>query len=308
MTARAWVALWTVYILWGSTYLGIELAGETIPPLFAAGIRFTTVGVVLTGWLLARRGDGAVQAGLDAGRVDGALRAAPDRRERAAVRRRAPRADRARLADLRVGAALARRPPLEHRRPPAARLARRDGGRVRRRRAAPAAGRRRQRAGVLLVVAAALSWAIGTFLSSRLPMPGDALTTAGVQGLDGRAAAAPARHGARRTASRSTRPTGRPARCSGSLYLVVFGSIFGYTAYVWLRRERAARHRRHLRVREPARRDHARRPLPRRGGDVADRRRRRGDPDLGRRRDPARGAAAAGRGDPAARESRAGDG
>src|SRR4029079_8852891 len=39
--------------------------------------------------------------------------------------------------------------------------------------------------GVLLVVAAALSWAIGTFLSSRLPMPGDALTTAGVQGLTG---------------------------------------------------------------------------------------------------------------------------
>ena len=47
MTARAWIALWTVYILWGSTYLGIELAGETIPPIFAAGIRFTTVGVVL---------------------------------------------------------------------------------------------------------------------------------------------------------------------------------------------------------------------------------------------------------------------
>src|SRR6185436_11011125 len=36
-----------------------------------------------------------------------------------------------------------------------------------------------------LVVAAALSWAIGTFLSSRLPMPGDAVTTAGIQGLTG---------------------------------------------------------------------------------------------------------------------------
>ena len=41
MTARAWIALWTVYILWGSTYLGIELAGETIPPLLppASGSR-----------------------------------------------------------------------------------------------------------------------------------------------------------------------------------------------------------------------------------------------------------------------------
>ena len=47
MSARAWIALWTVYILWGSTYLGIELAGETIPPIFAAGVRFTTSAVVL---------------------------------------------------------------------------------------------------------------------------------------------------------------------------------------------------------------------------------------------------------------------
>ena len=56
MTARAWVALWTVYILWGSTYLGIELAGETIPPIFAAGVRFTSVGVLLCTWLLLRHG------------------------------------------------------------------------------------------------------------------------------------------------------------------------------------------------------------------------------------------------------------
>jgi hypothetical protein len=29
--AQVWSALSTVYIVWGSTYLGIELAGETIP-------------------------------------------------------------------------------------------------------------------------------------------------------------------------------------------------------------------------------------------------------------------------------------
>jgi hypothetical protein len=29
--AQVWIALWIVYIVWGSTYLGIELAGETIP-------------------------------------------------------------------------------------------------------------------------------------------------------------------------------------------------------------------------------------------------------------------------------------
>jgi len=56
MTPRAWLALWTVYILWGSTYLGIELAGDTIPPLLSAGMRFTTVGVLLASWMLVRHG------------------------------------------------------------------------------------------------------------------------------------------------------------------------------------------------------------------------------------------------------------
>ena len=40
MARRVWIALATVYVIWGSTYLGIELAGETIPPLFAVAVRF----------------------------------------------------------------------------------------------------------------------------------------------------------------------------------------------------------------------------------------------------------------------------
>ena len=44
--AKIWIALWVVYIVWGSTYLGIELAGETMPGVFAAGVRFTTVGLL----------------------------------------------------------------------------------------------------------------------------------------------------------------------------------------------------------------------------------------------------------------------
>ena len=44
--AKVWVALWAVYIIWGSTYLGIELAGETIPPLFAVAWRFVVAGAL----------------------------------------------------------------------------------------------------------------------------------------------------------------------------------------------------------------------------------------------------------------------
>src|ERR1044071_5373428 len=59
--ARVWIALWTVYIVWGSTYLGIELAGETIPGVFGAGVRFTVVGLVMFGIVLWRRGRQALR-------------------------------------------------------------------------------------------------------------------------------------------------------------------------------------------------------------------------------------------------------
>src|SRR5206468_4125182 len=47
--AKMWTALVTVYVIWGSTYLGIAYAGETIPPLFAASTRFITAGVLMAG-------------------------------------------------------------------------------------------------------------------------------------------------------------------------------------------------------------------------------------------------------------------
>ena len=55
---KVWVALWTVYIVWGSTYLGIELAAETMPPFFAAGTRFLIAGSLLLGLVAWRAGPG----------------------------------------------------------------------------------------------------------------------------------------------------------------------------------------------------------------------------------------------------------
>ena len=45
--ARIWLALGTVYLLWGSTYLGIKFAIATIPPLLMGSIRFLAAGAVL---------------------------------------------------------------------------------------------------------------------------------------------------------------------------------------------------------------------------------------------------------------------
>ena len=40
MKLKIWIALLTVYIVWGGTYLAIRYAVETIPPFLMAGTRF----------------------------------------------------------------------------------------------------------------------------------------------------------------------------------------------------------------------------------------------------------------------------
>jgi drug/metabolite transporter (DMT)-like permease len=49
-----WIALGTVYLVWGSTYLGIRAAVETIPPMLMAGVRYLIAGLLLYA-LVARR-------------------------------------------------------------------------------------------------------------------------------------------------------------------------------------------------------------------------------------------------------------
>jgi drug/metabolite transporter (DMT)-like permease len=44
------LAFAAVYILWGSTYLGIRLAIETLPPFLMAATRFSLAGVILLTW------------------------------------------------------------------------------------------------------------------------------------------------------------------------------------------------------------------------------------------------------------------
>ena len=48
------LAFAAIYLVWGSTYLAIRYAVETIPPLVAAGIRHTIAGGILLAWACAR--------------------------------------------------------------------------------------------------------------------------------------------------------------------------------------------------------------------------------------------------------------
>lgn len=51
---RAWIAWVVVCVIWGTTYLAIKIALESIPPFLMGGLRYVTAGVLLALLLVAR--------------------------------------------------------------------------------------------------------------------------------------------------------------------------------------------------------------------------------------------------------------
>jgi len=52
--SRVWIALAIVYVVWGSTYLAIRWAVETIPPFAMASARYLVAGGLLLAWVKIR--------------------------------------------------------------------------------------------------------------------------------------------------------------------------------------------------------------------------------------------------------------
>ena len=52
--ALTFASFFSIYFIWGSTYLGIRYAVETIPPLYTAGFRHLIAGSILLIWALAK--------------------------------------------------------------------------------------------------------------------------------------------------------------------------------------------------------------------------------------------------------------
>jgi len=232
--AQVWVALWTVYIVWGSTYLGIELAGETIPGLFGAGVRFTLVGLIVFGLVIWRRGLRALKvrrAELASAALVGLL--LPGANSILFVtEQKVPigltsliiasvplwvllfrlaageRPDRIASLGLLVGFA------------GIVVLVRPGGG------SGPLGY-------LLLTVVAAISWALGSFLSPRISVPRDALVATGYETLVGGLVLTAI--GLATTSPSDLDPSGWSSRSIfGLVYLILVGSVVGYTAYAWL--------------------------------------------------------------------------
>jgi drug/metabolite transporter (DMT)-like permease len=84
--------------------------------------------------------------------------------------------------------------------------------------------------GLILVVCSAVAWAVGSYLSGRLPMPRNAFAATALEMLAGGLFLLPIG-----LLATDFQPSEWSARSIlGWWYLVVFGSLFGYTAYVWL--------------------------------------------------------------------------
>jgi drug/metabolite transporter (DMT)-like permease len=232
--AQVWVALWIVYIVWGSTYLGIELAGETIPAVFGAGVRFTLVGLIVFGLVLWRRGLAALKvrrAELASAALIGLL--LPGANSILFItEQKVPigltsliiasvplwvlvfrlaageRPDRIASLGLLVGFA------------GIVLLVRPGGG------SGPLGY-------LLLTVLAAISWAFGSFLSPRIPVPKDALVATGYETLIGGLVLTVI--GLATTSGSELDPSGWSTRSVfGLVYLILVGSVVGYTAYAWL--------------------------------------------------------------------------
>lgn len=233
MTPRAWLALWTVYVIWGSTYLGIALAGETIPPVFAAALRFCLVGVLLGSWVLVRHGGAPFRAGraaVGSAVLTGMLLIGANALLFVAERDVPIGLASLIIASVPLWIVLMRAATGD--RPPAVAIAGTFAG------FAGVALLLRPEGdatvgGLLLVLGSAAMWAIGAFLSTRLPLPGDAITTTAMQTFAGGVLLLPL--GIALRDGESLHPADWSARSTlGLVYLITFGSIVGLTAFVWL--------------------------------------------------------------------------
>jgi drug/metabolite transporter (DMT)-like permease len=232
--AKVWIALWVVYVVWGSTYLGIELAGETMPGFFGAGVRFTIAGLLMLGFIAWRRGPGTLRIGrpeLFSAAVVGLLLPGANSILFVTEQKVPIGLTSLIIASIPLWVLLLRllvreRPDLLS----TIGLVIGFGGIVLLVHPGSDTG---PLSYLLITVAASFMWALGSFLSPRIPVPRDALVATGYEMLCGGlvllvigvAAYSPSELDPGHWSARSI---------LGLVYLITFGSLLGYSAYVWL--------------------------------------------------------------------------
>jgi drug/metabolite transporter (DMT)-like permease len=230
------IAFLCVYVFWGMTYLAMRVAVVEIPPHVMAGGRFLVAGVVLYAWARYR---GAARPSLKqwwAAAVIGALLLLGGNASVAWAEQRVPSG----LAAVLIGVVPIWMVGIEWAR---------GGSRPARRvigglllgvigvglLVSPHTGSRTEvdLLGAAVLVLASASWAWGSVLSKTAPLPKSPFLSTSMEMISGGiiilavAALAGQFHGFNLTAI-----SGRAA--AAWLFLVVFGSLIAFTAYIWL--------------------------------------------------------------------------
>jgi len=231
------LALGTVYVVWGSTYLAIRVMVRTVPPLVGAGGRFFVAGLALVVVLRLRRGQGSLRMRpreLAGAGVVGTLLVFGGNGLVTIAERHVPSS----LAALLIASeplwVVALRPLLAERTSRTSVIAIAVGfagvGLLLLPGARPGGV---SVAAMLLVLLAALSWASGSVGSRRLATPPDAFLSTAMQMVVG--------GGLMLVSGVISGEAGRLHASSFTLdaiaalaFLVIFGSLGAFTAYVWL--------------------------------------------------------------------------
>jgi drug/metabolite transporter (DMT)-like permease len=237
---RVWLALGTIYLIWGSTYLAIRVAIDTIPPLLMAGARFLVAGGLLFGWSIGRgdrRGDRPSLGQWGAATVIGGLLLFVGNGGVSLAEHNVPTGVVALIiALIPMWLAVLDRLVNGQRLAPQAiaGLALGLGGLVLL--VGTPSGGTIPLSGALIAVGASLGWAIGSLYARGARLPRRPLLANGMQMLAGGALLAVA--GALAGELGRIQPSRISVHSALALaYLIVFGSIIAFTAYMWLLRE-----------------------------------------------------------------------
>lgn len=233
------LAFASIYIIWGSTYLAIRIAIDTLPPFLMAGVRFVVAGGLLYGWARRRGAPRPIRAHWLAAALVGALMLLGGNGGVVWAEQRVPSG---------LTAVLIATVPLWIAVLEWVRGGVRPGGRV-------AVGLAMGLAGIALLVGpgelaggkgvdlvgaavllfASLSWAVGSLYSRRAGLPSSPLLATAMEMLTGGLLLLLAGLIAGQAAALDL---GRISLQSVVAlgYLIVFGSLVAFTAYVWLLR------------------------------------------------------------------------
>jgi drug/metabolite transporter (DMT)-like permease len=230
------VALWTVYLVWGSTYVAIKVSVRTLPALLSAGSRFLLAGVLLALVLTLRGrsirvtrrelgasallglsllGFGVGMVTLAETRIDSSIAAmiAGSVPLQVILLRTLARERVALATRLSVLAGLAGLALI----------------------VVPGGEGASSAVGLAVMLGASISWSLGSFFGHRLPLPRDGFVATTWEMLSAGAflvvlALATGEGG-------TVEPGGFTVESVAAwLYLAVAGSLIGFTAYAWLLR------------------------------------------------------------------------